>query len=109
MNDHIEELTKRYPILACSAESIYRAYEIMTQSFAGGGGFFIFYTPADRQEAVKDALKDLLFVPFRFEDSGTEILYYRPEDYVPEQSKKENFYEESIDYRNDRYGRVAFG
>ena len=76
---------------------------------AGGGGFFIFYTPADRQETVKDALKALLFVPFRFEDSGTEILYYRPEDYVPEQSKKENFYEESIDYRNDRYGRVAFG
>ena len=41
MNDHIEELTKRYPILACSAESIYRAYEIMTQSFAGGGKLLV--------------------------------------------------------------------
>ncbi len=41
MNDHIEELTKRYPILACSAESIYRAYEIMTQSFADGGKLLV--------------------------------------------------------------------
>ena len=51
---------------------------------AGGGGFFIFYTPQDYQESVKQALKDLLYVPFRFEDSGTKILYYRPEDYVAE-------------------------
>lgn len=54
---------------------------------AGGGGFFIFYIPEERQEAAKNALKDLLFVPFRFEDSGTEILYYRPEDYIAEQGE----------------------
>ena len=49
---------------------------------AGGGGFFIFYTPEEYRPAVKQALKDLLYVPFRFEDSGTKILYYRPEDYI---------------------------
>lgn len=76
---------------------------------AGGGGFFIFYVPEERQEKVRAALKDLLYVPFHFEDSGTEILYYRPEDYIPEQSKKEDIYEEGVDYRHDRYGRVAFG
>lgn len=51
---------------------------------AGGGGFFIFYTPEEYQNSVKEALSDLLYVPFRFEDSGTKILYYRPEDYITE-------------------------
>ncbi len=41
MNKHIEELIKRYPVLACSAESIYKAYEIMAQSFACGGKLLI--------------------------------------------------------------------
>lgn len=48
---------------------------------AGGGGFFIFYVPKERQPEVKEALKELLYVPFRFENSGTEVLYYQPEDY----------------------------
>lgn len=48
---------------------------------AGGGGFFIFYTPRERQDEVREALKDLLYIPFQFEDSGTQILYYHPEDY----------------------------
>lgn len=47
---------------------------------AGGGGFFIFYTPEEHQASVIEALKDLLYVPFRFEDSGTKVLYYKPED-----------------------------
>lgn len=51
---------------------------------AGGGGFFIFYTPKERQASVKEALKYLLYVPFRFENSGTKILYYQPEDYTAE-------------------------
>lgn len=49
---------------------------------AGGGGFFIFYVPQERQEEVKAALSDLLYIPFQFEDSGTQVLYYRPEDYI---------------------------
>lgn len=48
---------------------------------AGGGGFFIFYVPEDQQENLKIALKKFLYVPFAFEDSGTQILYYHPEDY----------------------------
>lgn len=51
---------------------------------AGGGGFFIFYTPEEYQASVKEALSDLLYVPFSFEDSGTQILYYHPEDYHAE-------------------------
>ena len=48
---------------------------------AGGGGFFIFYVPEERQARVKEALNSLLYVPFRFENAGTEIMYYQPEDY----------------------------
>lgn len=48
---------------------------------AGGGGFFVFYVPEERHFEVKTALKDLLYVPFKFENAGTEILYYQPEDY----------------------------
>lgn len=42
---------------------------------AGGGGFFIFYVPKDRQQAVTETLKDLLQIPFEFSDTGSEIIY----------------------------------
>lgn len=51
---------------------------------AGGGGFFVFYVPQQCQKAVKQALSGLLYVPFRFEDHGTQILYYAPETYEKE-------------------------
>jgi D-glycero-alpha-D-manno-heptose-7-phosphate kinase len=50
---------------------------------AGGGGFLLFYVPEEYQKAVKDAMKDLLHVPFRFENGGTRIIHYSPESYVP--------------------------
>lgn len=43
---------------------------------AGGGGFFLLFVPPERQKAVKDALKDLLFVDFRFETLGSHIVFY---------------------------------
>lgn len=48
---------------------------------AGGGGFLLFYVPAERQPAVKKALGELLYVPFAFEESGTQVIYYAPEAY----------------------------
>ena len=54
---------------------------------AGGGGFLLFYVPEEKQEAVRNALEGLLFVPFEFEDSGTEIIYYSPEEYFVEGTK----------------------
>lgn len=51
---------------------------------AGGGGFFLFYVPEGRQDAVKDALRGLLSIPFQFEDEGAKILYYQSEDYKME-------------------------
>ena len=47
---------------------------------AGGGGFLLFYVEEDRQDEVRQVLKHLKEVPFRFEDIGTRILYYKPEE-----------------------------
>ena len=46
---------------------------------AGGGGFLIFYVQPEKQEAVKEAMKDLLYIPFRFENGGTRVIHYTPE------------------------------
>jgi len=50
---------------------------------AGGGGFFIFYVRPEHQDAVRWAMRDLLYIPFKFEDGGTRVIHYAPEDYVP--------------------------
>ena len=48
---------------------------------AGGGGFLIFYVQPEKRQSVLRAMKDLLYVPFEFENGGTQILYYAPEFY----------------------------
>ena len=50
---------------------------------AGGGGFLLFYVELDKQEKVRQALENLLYVPFEFEDAGTRIIHYTPELYEP--------------------------
>lgn len=50
---------------------------------AGGGGFLIFYVQDEKKAAVMKAMKELLFVPFEFENSGTKIVHYTPEAYIP--------------------------
>ena len=51
---------------------------------AGGGGFLIFYVQPERQDVVRNAMKDLLYIPFMFEDGGTRIIHYTPEIYEPQ-------------------------
>lgn len=51
---------------------------------AGGGGFLVFYVEPDKQELVKSAMSDLMYIPFQFEDGGTQVISYTPESYVPE-------------------------
>lgn len=52
---------------------------------AGGGGFLVFYVRPEKQDAVKDAMKDLLYIPFRFENGGTRVIHYTPESYIPKE------------------------
>lgn len=47
---------------------------------AGGGGFLLFYVPKEKQAAVKEALAGQMYVPFKFENEGTKIIHYSPED-----------------------------
>ena len=50
---------------------------------AGGGGFLVFYVQPEHQDAVRLAMRDLLYIPFKFEDGGTRVIHYTPEDYTP--------------------------
>lgn len=52
---------------------------------AGGGGFLLFYVPIDKQPNIREAMKDLLYIPFRFENGGTRVIYYAAEDYPPKE------------------------
>ena len=49
---------------------------------AGGGGFIlIFARPSDHQR-IKEKMKGLLHVPFRFESLGSQIIYYGPTESI---------------------------
>lgn len=50
---------------------------------AGGGGFLVFYVQPEYQKAVREAMSDLLYIPFRFEEGGTRVIHYSPEAYTP--------------------------
>lgn len=50
---------------------------------AGGGGFLLFYVQPEKQAAVCEAMKDLMYIPFEFENGGTRVIHYSPETYEP--------------------------
>lgn len=55
---------------------------------AGGGGFLVFYAQPEKRQAVLAAMRDLLHVPFAFENGGTQVLYYAPEFYNVENRRE---------------------
>ena len=48
----------------------------------------MFYVQPEKQAAVKEAMKDLLYVPFQFEDGGTRVIHYTPESYIPKEEEE---------------------
>ena len=48
-----------------------------------GESYFEVYFEPDKQEKVKKAMEDLLYIPFEFEDGGTRVIHYSPETYEP--------------------------
>ena len=92
--DHTWKLKKQTGS-AVSTNSIDALYEKGMQAGAlggkllgaGGGGFLVFYVQPEYQEAVKDSMKELMYIPFRFEDGGTRVIHYTPETYVPLEDK----------------------
>ncbi len=50
---------------------------------AGGGGFMVLFVPPDRQAALRVALKHLIYVPFKFEFSGSQVIFFGAEQDYP--------------------------
>lgn len=45
---------------------------------AGGGGFLLLFVPPENQPHVRKALHDLIHVPFKFEEGGSQVALYQP-------------------------------
>jgi D-glycero-alpha-D-manno-heptose-7-phosphate kinase len=54
---------------------------------AGGGGFVLLFVKPSDQARVKQALAKLIHVPFRFDYSGSRIVFFDVEEDFSEQSK----------------------
>jgi D-glycero-alpha-D-manno-heptose-7-phosphate kinase len=53
---------------------------------AGGGGFMLLFVPPAQQARVRESLKNLIYVPFRFEFAGSQIIFFDPqEEYFTEE------------------------
>lgn len=46
---------------------------------AGGGGFLVLLAPPERQPTIREAFRNLLHVPFRFDWNGSQIIFATPE------------------------------
>jgi D-glycero-alpha-D-manno-heptose-7-phosphate kinase len=59
---------------------------------AGGGGFLVLFVAPSAQERVRRTLKGLPWVPFKFESSGSQIIFYEPskEDFAALDQERQN-------------------
>ena len=56
---------------------------------AGGGGFVLLFVPPSKQRVVRERLNTLIQVPFKFDFSGSQIIFYdREEDYAAEEKAR---------------------
>jgi D-glycero-alpha-D-manno-heptose-7-phosphate kinase len=56
---------------------------------AGGGGFLLLFARPSDQPRIRRRLQELLHVPFRFEWSGSQIIFFGPElDYAREDGER---------------------
>ncbi|MDO4286708.1 MAG: kinase [Eubacteriales bacterium] len=88
--DHTWKI-KRQTGSAVSTESIDELYVKGIESGAlggkllgaGGGGFLVFYVQPEKQHSVRYAMRNLMYIPFQFENGGTRVIHYTPESYEP--------------------------
>ena len=76
-NDSVNDIYKA----ACSAGALGGKL-----TGAGGGGFMLLFVPPENHEKVKEALKHTIYVPFKFDFGGSQIIYFSHEtDYHHEE------------------------
>ena len=46
---------------------------------AGGGGFMLLFAPPAAHEKIREALRSLVYLPFSFEYSGSQVIFFSPE------------------------------
>jgi D-glycero-alpha-D-manno-heptose-7-phosphate kinase len=47
---------------------------------AGGGGFLLLFVPPERQVKVREALRQVVHVPFAFESAGSQVIHFDQEE-----------------------------
>jgi D-glycero-alpha-D-manno-heptose-7-phosphate kinase len=56
---------------------------------AGGGGFLLLFVEPSRQQEVRERMKQLIYVPFKFEFSGSHIIFCdREAEYAAEEQAR---------------------
>jgi D-glycero-alpha-D-manno-heptose-7-phosphate kinase len=58
---------------------------------AGGGGFLLLFVPPGMRRKVRERLNRLIYVPFKFDFSGSQIIFFDPqEDYTELEKERAN-------------------
>ncbi len=84
---HQAWVAKRSLTASVSNQNIDDAYEVALSSGAlggkllgaGGGGFLLFYVPKEKRDSLRNALRNMVEVPFNFSRSGAQVVVYDPE------------------------------
>ena len=59
---------------------------------AGGGGFMLLFATPSEQPAIRTRLNKLIYVPFKFEFSGSQIIFFdHEEDYSQIEKERGNY------------------
>lgn len=54
---------------------------------AGGGGFMLFFVPPNAQSLVRERLRRLIYVPFKFDFGGSQVIFFDPEEDLSEEER----------------------
>ncbi|HPS54364.1 MAG TPA: hypothetical protein PLP05_02090 [Sedimentisphaerales bacterium] len=66
---------------------------------AGGGGFLLLFVEPKKQAKVREVLSQYIHVPFRFEHSGSQIIFYEPDKVDYSEAEKDRADREIIAFR----------
>lgn len=58
---------------------------------AGGGGFMLFFAKPEDHDRIRAGLKEFLWVPFKFENEGSQIIFNQPNSYSRESLIRRNY------------------